>query len=62
MSEKYIFNAEEKRDLIYHLRNRLVEVKADPSAFALGYAVKLERMISAYENHPDAQIIVAEVL
>ena len=60
MSNRYLLNETEKRDLIDHLRKRLVEVEADPSA--TGYAIKLERMISAYENNPGAQMIVVKEL
>ena len=58
MSDKYIFNATEKADFAANLRLKLHLVKTNPEDYRKGYAEKLEKLISAYESHPDAQITV----
>lgn len=62
MSDKYVLDATEKKDWIDALRVKVYHVKTHPQDYRKGYAEKLEKMISAYEGHPDAQIaIVREV-
>ena len=61
MSDKYIFDAAEKSDLIDSFRIKLRHVKAYPQDYRKGYAEKLEKLIAAYESHPDAQIVVTKV-
>lgn len=58
MSDKYILDAAEKKDLIDALRVKVYHVKTHPQDYRKGYAEKLEKLISAYESHPDAQITV----
>ncbi len=62
MSDKYVLSTDEKNDLIATMKKKLRDVQAYPSVYREGYADKLEKIISAYEGHPDAQIaIVREV-
>jgi len=60
MSERYIFDAIEKKDLIASLRLRLHHVKAYPQDYQKNFGEKLEKLITAYESDPDAQIVVVK--
>lgn len=63
MSDKYIFDVDEKTDFVATLRLKLQRVKENPQDYQKGYAEKLEKLISAYVDHPDAQLaaVVREV-
>ena len=60
MSDKYVFDEPEKAVLIATLRSKLLHVKAYPLDYGKNFGEKLEKLITAYESDPDAQIVVVK--